>query len=163
MKYKTLCYFTDFPEHCLNMIWVCGVEVLVAQSCLTLCDPMDCSPPGSSVHGILQARMLEGVAIPFSRGSSPPRDWTQVSHIAGRFFTIWTNELIDNCKRLYSEIGQWGLGWQVLCGPWRRCLPWGFLACPVMTPKEPRPAAGTRDVTPEGAINICSDAFCVDI
>ena len=47
------------------------------------------SPPGSSVHGILQARILEWVAIPFSRGSSQPRDWTQISHIAGRSFTIW--------------------------------------------------------------------------
>ena len=47
--------------------------------------------PGSSVHGILQARILEWVAITFSRGSSRPRDWTQVSHIAGRLFTIWTN------------------------------------------------------------------------
>ena len=46
----------------------------VAQSCLTLCDPMDCSPPGFSVHGILQARILEWVAISFSRGSSRPRD-----------------------------------------------------------------------------------------
>ena len=46
---------------------------------------MDCSPPGSSVHGILQARILEWVAIPFSRGSSQPRDWTQVSRIAGGF------------------------------------------------------------------------------
>ena len=57
---------------------------LVAQSSITLCDPMDCSPPGSSVHGILQARILEWVAIPFSRGSSPLRgssllrDQTQV-------------------------------------------------------------------------------------
>ena len=59
------------------------------QSCLTLCKPMDCSPPGSSVHGILQARILEWVAIPFSRGSSWPRDWTQVSCIAGGFFTVW--------------------------------------------------------------------------
>ena len=54
-----------------------------------LCNPMDCSPPGCSVHEILQARILEWVAIPFSRGSSQPRDWTQVFHIAGRFFTIW--------------------------------------------------------------------------
>ena len=53
-----------------------GVYVLVAQSCPTLCDPMDCSPPGSSVHGILQARILEWVAISFSRGSSQPRDKT---------------------------------------------------------------------------------------
>ena len=50
--------------------------VLVAQSCLTLSDPMDCRPPGSSVHGILQARKLEWVAILFSRGSSWPRDWS---------------------------------------------------------------------------------------
>ena len=58
------------------------------QSCLTLCDPMDGSPPGSSVHGILQARILEWVAMPSSRGSSQPRDQTQVSCTAGRFFTI---------------------------------------------------------------------------
>ena len=64
------------------------VKVLVTQLCPTLCDSMDYSPPGSSVHGILQPRMVEWVAIPFSRGSSQPRDQTQVSHIVGRFFTI---------------------------------------------------------------------------
>ena len=64
--------------------------MLVAQLCPTLCDPVDCSLLGSSVHGILQTRILEWVAIPFSRGSFQPRDWTQVSYIAGRFFTIWT-------------------------------------------------------------------------
>ena len=57
------------------------------QSCPTLCDPMDCSPPGSSVQGILQARILEWVAISFSRGSYQPRDEIQVSHISGRPFT----------------------------------------------------------------------------
>ena len=60
------------------------------QSCPTLCDPMDCSPPGSSVHGILQVRILEWVAMPSSRGSSQPRDRTYISYIsciAGRFFT----------------------------------------------------------------------------
>ena len=61
-------------------------RVLVAQLCPTLCDPMDCSPPGSSVYGILQAGILEWAAIAFSRGSSRPRDWTQVSCIAARFF-----------------------------------------------------------------------------
>ena len=50
------------------------IKVLVLQQCLTPCDPMDCSPPGSSVHGILQARILEWVAIPFFKGSSQPRD-----------------------------------------------------------------------------------------
>jgi len=58
--------------------------VKVAQSHLTLCDPMD-----YIVHGILQARILEWVTFPFSRGSSQPRDWTQVFHIAGGFFTSW--------------------------------------------------------------------------
>ena len=62
--------------------------VLVIQSCLTLYDPVDCSLPGSSVHGISQASILEWVAISFSRGSSQPRDRTQVSCIAGGFFTV---------------------------------------------------------------------------
>ena len=57
------------------------------QSCQTLYDPMDCSPPVSSAHGILQARILEWAAIPFSRGSSQPRDPPWVSCISGRFFT----------------------------------------------------------------------------
>ena len=55
-------------------------KVLVVQSCPTLCDPMDCSPPGSSVHGTLQARILKWVAIPFSRLSSWPRHWTGSLH-----------------------------------------------------------------------------------
>ena len=58
------------------------------QSCPTLCDPLDGSPPGSSIPGILQARTLEWVAISFSRGSSRPRDQTQVSHISGRRFNL---------------------------------------------------------------------------
>ena len=58
------------------------VKVLVAQLCLILCNPMDCSPPGSSVHGILQARILEWIAIPSSRGSSQPSDQTHISHIS---------------------------------------------------------------------------------
>ena len=61
--------------------------MLVAQWCLTLCDPMDCSQPGSSIHGILQAR-AEWVAMPFSKGSPLPRDQTRISCVAGRFFTI---------------------------------------------------------------------------
>ena len=61
---------------------------LVTQSCLTLCDPLEYSLPGSSVLGILQARILEWVAIPFPRGSPQPRGQTQVSCMAGGFFTI---------------------------------------------------------------------------
>ena len=88
---------------------VCG---LVAQSCLNLCNPMDRSPPDSSVLGILQARILEWVAIPFSQGSSQPRDRTQVSHIAGRFFTVWATR-----KPAGSGTTQ-GRG----CGEWQACL-----------------------------------------
>ena len=64
-------------------------QVLVSQSCLALSDPMDCSPPGSSVRGILQARILERVATPFSKGSPRPRDQIRMSCIADRFFTVW--------------------------------------------------------------------------
>ena len=63
-------------------------KVLVAQLCLTLWNPMDCSSPGSSVHGIFQARILEWVAISLSMGSSWPRDWTWVSCIAGRLYHL---------------------------------------------------------------------------
>ena len=73
----------------LNTEFCLQTSCEVTQSCLTLCDPMDCSLPGSSVHGIFQARVLEWVDIPFSRRSSWPRDWTCVSHIAGRRFTVW--------------------------------------------------------------------------
>ena len=78
--------------HSTVSVWV---RVSVTQSCLTLCDPMDCNPPGSFVHGILQARIPEWVAIPISGGSSWPRDWARVSSIEGRFFTIWvTREVL---------------------------------------------------------------------
>ena len=64
-------------------------SVLVGQSCLTPCDTTDYSLLGSSVYGTLQARILKWVAIPFSRGSSWPRDWTWASCSASRFFTVW--------------------------------------------------------------------------
>ena len=76
---------TCFPKiRCLPIL------CFVAQSCPILCDPMDYNLPGSSVHGILQARILKWVAMPSSRESSQPSDRTQVSRIAGRFFTSWT-------------------------------------------------------------------------
>ena len=78
----------------IGKLWY-GPDVLIILMCVCaqslshvqLCDTMDCGPPGSSVHGILQARTLEWVAIPFSRGSSQPRDQTHFSCIAGRIFT----------------------------------------------------------------------------
>ena len=65
----------------------CCCRCLAVKSCPTLCKPMDYSPPGSSVHGIFQARILEWVAISFSKESSQIRDWTHISCIAGEFFT----------------------------------------------------------------------------
>ena len=102
LSYEVWLWLTENPIGQRSLTTVCGVakssdmtvqsererngllresEVKVNQSCPTLCDPMD-----YTVHGILQARILEWIAFPFSRGSSQPRDWIQVSHIAGRFF-----------------------------------------------------------------------------
>ena len=69
-------------------MYVCAVLYLVTQSCSTLCEPVDFRTPSSSVHGILQARMFEWVAMPSSRRIFPTRAHTQVFHIAGGFFTI---------------------------------------------------------------------------
>ena len=83
----------------------CGLERKkeseVTQLCPTLCDPVDCSLSGSSIHGIFQARLLEWIAISFSRGSSQPRDQTQVSHIVGRCFTVWATKTI--CQNYISD------------------------------------------------------------
>ena len=87
-------YFKDYG---MSSNYLSNNLVLVFRSCLTLWEPMDYSPPGSSVHGILQARIVEWVAIPFSRRSFWPRSWTWVSCIAGGFFTIWaTREASSN-------------------------------------------------------------------
>ena len=89
--------------------------MLVAQLCLTLCNPMDCTLPTSSLHGILQARILEWVAIPFSRGSSQPRDQTQVSHTAGGLFTIWATREALRGVRWRPKEGKTG---QLRPGSW---------------------------------------------
>ena len=77
--------------YCAHLYVKCSLESEseVIQSCPNLCDPMDCSLPGSSLHGIFQARVLEWVAISFSRGSSQTRDRTWVSCIGGRRFNLW--------------------------------------------------------------------------
>ena len=92
------------------------------QSCLTLCDPMECSPPGSSVHGILQARTLEWVAMLSSRGPSRPRDRTRVSCIAGGFFTAEPPGKPSVAQSRLSSVLK--LGKYRLCRP-VRCSPTG--------------------------------------
>ena len=80
------------------------VCVLATQSSPTLWEAMDYSPAGSSVHGIFQTRILVWVAIPFSRGTSQPRDRSQVSSIAGKFFTIWvTRKAPEFCMYILKE------------------------------------------------------------
>ena len=81
-------------------------ESEVSQSCLTLCDPMDCSLPGFSVHGIFLARVLEWVAISVSRGSSRPRNQARVSLIAGRRFTLSYSELPGKPQCLHRHYSQ---------------------------------------------------------
>ena len=84
------CLWLWLQSWCYQMVQtILQSQSEVAQSCPTLCDPTNCSLAGFSIHGILQARALEWVASPFSRGSSQPRDGTQVSHIAGRRFALW--------------------------------------------------------------------------
>ena len=100
----TISIYLSKTKHLLPLFFLNWsiVDLLVAQSCPTLCNPMDCGPSGSSVHGILQARILEGVSILFSRGSSRPRDWTQVSCFAGNFFTVWATR--EGVKRWGSPL-----------------------------------------------------------
>ena len=81
-----------------NNTHLLAVCVLIIQSCLTVCNPMDWSPPGSYVHGILQTKIMVWVAISSSRGSSQPKDWTSICHIVGRLFTVWaTREALIRC------------------------------------------------------------------
>ena len=98
------------------------------QSCLTLCDPMDCGPPGSSVHGILQARILERVVMPSPR-ESQPRGWTQVSRIAGGFFTVWPTREAQWARQTGRRLSATAVvGAQ---GPCPLCSPRKFLTCPM--------------------------------
>ena len=92
--------------------------MLVSQPCPSFCDPMDSSPPGFSVHGILQARILEWVAFPFSRGASQPRDQTWVPCTAGSFFTIWVTEEAPETSNSTSQNQNLCLGY--LCWPGKK-------------------------------------------
>ena len=94
---------------CLDHKWT---EVKVVQSCPALCDPTYCSLPGSSAHGILQARILEWVAVSFSGESSQTRDRTQVSCITGRCFTVWATREALEYKRYLILIKMGRIKWR---------------------------------------------------
>ena len=110
MKWLSISWFhirvlrtsSSFFQHCFPLY---ESESEVAQLCPTLCDCMDCSLPDSSVHGIFWARILEWVAISFSRRSSPPRDRTRVSCIVDRCFTIWTIRKCMTAHNLFTQLG----------------------------------------------------------
>jgi len=96
-----------FPEEISILI---GGGCLVARSCLTLWDPMDCNPPGSSVHGILQARTLEWVAISSSKGSSWPRDRTCLFYIDRQILYHWALSNVDGITQSFEgldRVKQW--------------------------------------------------------
>ena len=106
-----VCVYTHTHTH----IYVVCVCVLVIQLCPTLCDPMDCSPPGSSVHRISQARILEWVAIPFSKGSSWPRDGTCSScicrevlyhehHLGSPIYIVSEVQVAQSCPTLCDPV-----------------------------------------------------------
>ena len=95
-------------------------ESEVAQPCPTLCDSMDCSPSGSSVHEILQARTLEWVVISFFRGSSQPRDQTRVSRLVGRLFTVWATREVAELNLLLNQ--KTVASWQESYGKPRHCV-----------------------------------------
>ena len=156
-------------------VCVCICGGFIIQSCLTLCSPMDCSPPGSSVHGILQARILKWVAMPSSRGSSPPRDRTQASRISGGFLTIWaTRDMtfspkthpMEGCLEKLSQLTQhpW-LFWSLCPGqllppgggwPSASVLPLPSPACA----SQPRGAGGVSDPHPASRRDQASWALC---
>ena len=118
-------YFTNWATgEVFKTAFQYTLKMLVAQSS-TLCDPMDCSPPGSPVHGILQGRMLEWDTTPNSRGSSWLRDWTWVSHIAGRFFNIWIHQGIHSVQFSHSVMSD---------SLWPHGLQHARLPCPSPTP-----------------------------
>ena len=95
-----------FKHQTVALISHASKYVLVAPSCPILWNPMDYSLPGSSVHGILQAGILEWVAMPLSRGSSWPREQTWVSCIAGKFFTIWATREAPHASKVMLKIHQ---------------------------------------------------------
>ena len=132
-------------KECLLCVWCCPkcwcvpsvlylcVCVCESLGCVWLCNPVGCSPLGSAVHGTPQARILEWVAIPFSRRSFQPWDWTWVSCIAGRSFTVWATRLALIISFKHFTGGASGKEFTCQC---RRCKRRGFNSWVGKTPLE---------------------------
>ena len=157
-------WVVDFKQNYAKNVWerqieterkeasILGCTVLcgVPESCPALHDSVGSSPLGSSVHGVLQARTLEWVAVPSSRGSSQPRDQTQVSRIAGRFFTLWATREAHNgmdymkkydkiqmtltSKKIIIYLTVWGLSCNMQDFPWGM---WDLVFWPGVEPRPP--------------------------
>ena len=154
--FALLAVFWKHPTVVVRQHWRCHQDIIfwwkesereVAQSCSTLCDPMDCSLPGSSVHGIFQARVLEWVAISFSRWSSWPRDWTWVSRIVGRCFTTWaTNSYKGSCCCLVTKS---------CLTLWPHGLQHARLLCPLLSPGVYSESCLLESVMPSNHLILC--------
>ena len=106
------CCMAKWLSYTLSLIYIHMSKIV--QSCPTLCDPMDYSPLGSSVHGIFQEGILEWVAISFSRRSSRPRDWTRVSCIVGRHFTVWATREVHYIYMFFFIFLSWVVSPRIL-------------------------------------------------
>ena len=154
--FALLAVFWKHPTVAVRQHWRCHQDIIfwwkeseseVAQSCSALWDPMDCSLPGSSVHGIFQARVLEWVAISFSRWSSWPRDWTWISRIVGRCFTTWaTNSYKGSCCCLVTK------SYLTL---WPHGLKHARLFCPLLSPRVSSESCLLESVMPSNHLNLC--------
>ena len=118
-------------------------------SCQLFCHSMDYSRPGSSLHGILQAKLLEWVVMPFSRGSSWPRDQICVSWIAGRFFTVWTTR--ENPLQKFSSV-------QLLSHVWLFATPWTAAhqaSLSIINSRSPPKPMSIESVMPSNHLILC--------
>ena len=124
-----------------------GVKMFVTQLCPTLYAPMDCSPHVFSIQGILQATILDWVAIPFYRGSSQPRDWTWISCIAGRFFTVWA--IRDPKAKTHRWNSKKKTRQSCACRPWQGL--------------SPVPRGEETKIAPQGLLRVPLTRPCVKI
>ena len=146
-----------YPQVCSLCLHLRCVHAKSLQLCLTLCDPIDCGLPGSSVHGILQARVLEWIDMPSSRGSSQPRDQTHigyVSSIVGWFFTTSTTweapTSLFNSVQLLSHV-------PLFATPWTAARQASLSVTNSQSPPKPMSIAS---VMPSNHLILCHPLFC---